>query len=420
VTDAPLPVDAARTLVLSRTPRLSSEELALVDAQGRILVDDVDAKRAIPAFDNSAMDGVGVRAADVAAAAAAAPVELRIVGASLPGGAPLADEFALGAGQCVRIMTGGPIPAGVDAVVMRESCDESRVSDGVMLVKEALLAGANVRRLGEDVPEEGEVGRAGDVITPARLNLLASAGIVRVRVVRRARVAVLASGDELREIGAKLSERDVPNSNAHGIAASLRALGCDVTLLGIAGDSLDAHVEKMQQARGFDVLVTIGGVSMGTHDFVRPALEKLGATLEAWKVAMRPGKPIAFAHLVNHGGDTRVFGLPGNPVSAQVSFVLFVAPALAAMQGRTRPGPRTLPAVLTDDVKKKRGLEHYLRGAWVAGTDGTRRVRVLGKQGSHQISALADADCLVRIAADVEHARAGDVVACIPLEGSSA
>lgn len=407
---SPLAVDDARALILSHVRVLGDETVFLPAADGRVLAEPLGSLRDLPAFDNSAMDGVGVRAEDVQSAREA-PVALKLVGTSLPGGTLV--EAPLARGEAVRIMTGAPIPAGVDAVVMRELTDESAVGDGRIFVKDASQLGQHIRRRGEDVARGDIVGKAGDPLTPARLSLLLAAGHSTARVRRRPVVAVLASGDELREVGLPIGERDVVNSNAHAVAAAAREAGCEVHLLGIARDSLDDHVRRMQDGLFADVLITIGGVSMGTHDFVRPALEHLGATLEMWRVAMKPGKPVAFGRRPRSGasGDELVvFGLPGNPVSALVSFELFVRPALRKLSGRNslvRPLHR---ATLVDsDFKKKPGIEEWARGE-ARLEEGRLLVRLAHGQGSHQISAMARSNALVRFAHEVESATGGDEV----------
>ncbi len=399
-----LTVAQMRALILDqvRRPTDAIERLAVVNAAHRVLAGPVHAARDIPHFDNSAMDGVGVDADYVSTV----PQVLKLSGTVLAG----TDATALlAAGTCVRIMTGAPVPAGVTAVVPREGCDESQLAQGVVVVNERPERGQHIRRRGEDVACGAVVGVAGDVVTAARQNLLLASGCVSVEVVKRPVVCVLSSGDELKEVGDALGDFDVVNSNAHAIAAALDALGAQVRMLGIARDTLDDHVALIAQARDADFVLTIGGVSMGTHDFVRPALAQLGAQLHAWRVAMRPGKPLAVARL----GDTHVFGLPGNPVSSLVSFHLFVAPALRHWMGRAA-GPVSVVATLAEATHKKAGLEHYARGRLSQHDDGLR-VALLPKQGSHHISALADADVLVQLPLDGEAFAAGARVTCLPL-----
>jgi molybdopterin molybdotransferase len=388
-------VDEARALVLNAITPLSSENAPLIESAGRALAKDLTALRDLPGYDNSAMDGVGVRSDDVKSV----PTTLKLVGASLPGGD--APPYVLAPGEAMRIMTGGLVPPGVDAVVMRESTDESRVLQNEIIIKDAPTMGQHIRRRGEDVRAGTPIVRAGDVITPARLNLLLASGHVNADVIRRPVVAVLASGDELREIGVPAGDTDVINSNSHAIAAAARLMGCEVRALGIARDSLESHVEKILESDGADVLLTIGGVSMGTHDFVRPALEQTGCTLDMWRVAMRPGKPIAFGRR----GEQRVFGLPGNPVSAMVSFELFVRPALKKMMGLAQHDLAFVRAALAEPFKKKPGLEHFARAKCENDV-----VTVLDKQGSHQISGLAEANALARFPKDSELTNSGDMV----------
>lgn len=411
------PVEEARAHILERTPTLPAESLFLGDAAGRLLAEELASFRNLPPADNSAMDGYGVRAADCAGASDDAPKALKVLGPVLAGDS-VVGRAPVGEGEAVRIMTGAPIPPGVDAVIMREQTDEDGVGDdhtGTVNVKIAPDAGAHIRRKGEDVGEGRMVGKPGQPITAARLNLLASAGHVVVQVRRRPRVAIFASGDELRELGRPATDDDIINSNAHAIAAAVRAAGAVPQMLGIAADTLEDHVKRIEAAGFADVLLTIGGVSMGTHDFVRPAFEKVGADLEFWKVAMRPGKPLAFGRR----GEQLVFGLPGNPVSSQVSFELFVRPALRRMMGQQEVVRRTMKATLVDSSFKKRpGVAFYARAQATMGDDGRLTAKVSSKQSSGQISAMAEGNALVVIPREAEGVSAGDEVDVLLLEPS--
>lgn len=412
-----LDVDDARARILALAAPLAAERVpltSLVGAPPRVLAEGLTSKRALPPFSNSAMDGYAVRSVDVAAATKAHGTQLRIVAESRAG---QGTARALGAGEAIAITTGAPIPAGVDAVVMRELCDESGVKDGVVVVHAAAAAGENVRVRGEDVDVGGVVGHVGDVVTPARLNLLLSAGHTNVSVVRRPTVGILASGDELEEIGdggfgrERSGDDVIVNSNAWAIAMAASRAGADVRLLGIAKDTLDDHKAKMD-VDDVDVLITIGGVSMGAHDHVRPALLALGATLHLWKVAMRPGKPLAFGTLPRRRRPVLVLGLPGNPVSSLVTFTLFGVPLLLRLAGRHTELPTT-KAVLRDAVpfKKKRGLTFFSRAI----VDDKGGVTTLERQGSGQISGLAAANALAVFAKDVEVVDVGAVVDVIRL-----
>lgn len=399
-------VEEARRTILDRIEPLGAETVTLGEAAGRVLAEPLTSLRNLPPADNSAMDGYGVRASDVEGASEASPVRLPVVGAQLAGGAPVEE---VPPGRAARIMTGAPIPPGVDAVVMRELCDESDVNDdgtGTVAVKRAVPVGEAIRRMGEDVTLGGEVGRPGLRLTPGRINLLASAGHVSVRVHRRPVVAILASGDELKELGEPFTDDDILNSNAHAVAAAVRSAGAIPHLIGIAKDTLEDHRRKIDEAAFADALLTIGGVSMGTHDFVRPALEALGVTLDFWKVAMRPGKPLAFGRR----GAQAIFGLPGNPVSSLVGFELFVRPALLKMMGAEHPVRRPVKATLVGEgMKKKKGVAFYARARAELGDEGFA-VRLEQKQGSGQISGLAWANALCVLDVETEAVKDGDRV----------
>lgn len=405
-------VEDAQRIILGRIETLGEETVTLSESAGRILAQSVRARRNLPPWDNSAMDGYGVRACDIVDANPNAPVRLRVQGMQLAGGTSIGN---LSAGHAVRIMTGAPIPAGVDVVVMRELCDESEVVDagGYVGIGKAFSAGEAIRRCGEDVGLNDEIATPGTRVTPGVLNLLASAGHFSVAVTRRPQVAILASGDELKELGEPYTDADILNSNAHAVAAAVAQAGGTPHLLGIAGDSLDAHVEKMRAGAFADVLITIGGVSMGTHDFVRPALEQLGVELDFWKVAMRPGKPLAFGRQ----GKQAIFGLPGNPVSSLVTFELFVRPALRKMMGNAEPIPQRLSGHLVGaGMKKRGGVAFYARARASFQADGTLRVELEQKQGSGQISGLAWANALCVLAPEVEQVTAGDRVSVLLLD----
>ncbi|MBM4281833.1 MAG: molybdopterin molybdotransferase MoeA [Deltaproteobacteria bacterium] len=411
------PVEEARAHILAACAPLTVFERAMctslaLEPRPRRLATRLVSRRALPPYANSAMDGYGVRAVDVAAASDEHPVSLRLVGQSLAGGAA---TTGIGPGEAVAITTGAAIPAGVDAVVMRERCDEQAVPQGVVGVRHAAPAGEHIRPRGEDIDEGTVVGEPGDVVTPARLNLWLSAGHIGVDVLRRPRVSILASGDELREVGDGSGDDVIVNSNAWAVAAAAVAAGADVRLLGIARDTLADHVH-MLDVDGADVLVTIGGVSVGSHDFMRPALEALGAELSLWKIAMRPGKPLAFGKLPCRRRPTLVFGLPGNPVSTMVAFALFVAPALRALQGEVDVAPKTTPLPLFDEQPfvKKAGLAFFAR-ARLAQRDGVTGLVTLDRQGSGQVSGLAAATHLACLPAAATTVAPGTLVDALAL-----
>lgn len=410
-----LSVSVARQKILDGVTPLGAERVFLPEALGRALYSPVVSARDLPGADNSAMDGYAVRAVDVETASTAAPVRLPLVGEQRAGGAALGP---VPAGHAARIMTGAFLPPGVDAVIMREQAHEDEVTTegaGTVAVLHAAKAGEHIRQRGEDVMRGECIAAAGDVVTPGRLNLLAAAGEVAVSVHRRPRVCVLASGDELRELGQPYGALDVLNSNAYAIAASVRSSGAIAEVIGIAADSLEDHIACIERARGADVLVTIGGVSVGTHDFVKPALTAVGATLELWKVAMRPGKPVAFGVW----GKQLVFGLPGNPVSSQVSFELFVKPALLRLQGHRACSPRPVRArLLGRGMSKKPGFRTFARACAAVGDDGRLTVTLDEKQGSGQVSGLARANALCVLAEEQTSLEDGDLVEVMLLDES--
>jgi molybdopterin molybdotransferase len=421
-----LSVDDAKAKILSAIQPLPPQTTALTSlalaSNTRFLAATVRSTRALPPFHNSAMDGYAVGPGLVAA-----PTSLKLVGASLAGHG---TDVVVGAGECVAITTGAPIPKGAVAVVMRERCDASTANAGHITVAHVPAPGEHIRQRGEDIDAGDVVGDVGTALTPARLNLLWSAGLVEASVYRAPTVAIMASGDELKEVGSTLTDDDVVNSNAWAIAAACARLGCRVKLLGIAADTLEDHHRRLVAGRdefdgdhvdtgGADVVISIGGVSVGSHDFVRPALQAMGAELSLWRVAMRPGKPLAFGALPRaKGAAAHFFGLPGNPVSAMVTFRLFVQPALRRLAGAPlhTVDDDLLRATLCDETpfKKKVGLTFFAR-AQTSTRNGALEVRTLDRQGSGQISGLAAANALMVVPADVDVVNAGDTVDVLPL-----
>lgn len=371
--------------------RLPAEDVALDEADGRILAGPIVAARALPGFDHAAMDGFAVRAAEL-------PATVPVVGAVAAGARAPA---ALGAGTAVRIMTGAPLPPGADAVVMFEDARDA----GATVELPVTAVGSHVRRVGEDVAIGDEVIAAGTRLGPGELTVAAALGCATVAVARRPRVAILATGDELRPVGATLGLGEVVDSSAYGLRAAVRAAGGAPEYLGVIVDDRAATAAAIARALAADVVLTTGGVSAGDHDHVRGALGDAGVTLDFWKVALRPGKPLA----VGRRGATTVFALPGNPVSSWSSFELFVRPALLAMQGaRVTTRPRA-PVVLVDGYRKAAGRAHVLRAAVV------RHGAVLvatphPRQGSGMQSSLVGVDALVEIAAEVTDVAPGGVV----------
>jgi molybdopterin molybdotransferase len=315
-----IPVEEALAVVLREARALPGEDVGLEEALGRVLAEDVASDVDLPPFDRAAMDGYALRAADVAAA----PVALEVIGEVRAGQWP---DLTVGPGQAARIMTGAPRPPGADAVQQVEKTqplDEFRVT-----VLAAVASGANVAPRGCEVGAGDVVLARGRVIDPSAIAVLASAGKARVRVATRPVLALLVTGDEIVEVAARPGLGQIRNTNGPAVAAQARLAGADVRLLGVAPDRHDALVEALRAGLAADVLVVSGGVSAGDYDLVEPALLDLGATFLFTRVAIKPGAPLVFGTC----GEALVFGLPGNPVSTQVTFDLFVRPALLKMQG---------------------------------------------------------------------------------------
>ena len=376
--------DAARA-VIDRVPRLGHEQVALDAAAGRILATDVVAARALPGFDNSAMDGYAVRAAD------------------LPGTLPVAGVVAAGElavppippRAALRIFTGAPMPPGADTVVIQE--DATRDGDRVGLP--AAPAGDNVRLAGEDVAIGDTVLAAGTRLGPWDIGLLAALGVVSVPVARGPRVALIATGDELVDVTASPGPGQLVDSSVHALAALVREAGGVADQLGIARDNLGSLADRLDAARDHDVVITTGGVSVGDRDHVRAALAAAGITLELYKVAMKPGKPFAFG-MRPGPRPAPVFGLPGNPVSTVVAFELFLRPALLAMQRAAVIDRPRVSVQLAGGYRKQAGRAHYLRARVVR--DGAQLIATPhAKQGSAMLSSLVGCNALVVIGAEV-------------------
>jgi molybdopterin molybdotransferase len=396
-----IPFEEALSIVLSETDVLPAEDVALADALGRVLAEDVATDRDLPPFDRAAMDGYALRAGDVAAA----PVALEVVGEVRAGEWP---EVVLGPGQAVRIMTGAPVPAGADAVQQVERTrplDEFRVT-----VEAAVGAGANVAPRGSEVKAGETVLSAGRVIDPASTAVLASAGKDRVRVGRRPVLALLVTGDEIVDVAASPGPGQIRNSNGPAVAAQARLAGAEVRLLGVAPDRQEETADALRRGLDADVLVVTGGVSAGDYDLVEPALLDLGARLLFTKVAIKPGAPLVFGLV----GRALVFGLPGNPVSAQATFDLFVRPALLKMQGaRVLSRPR-VNVELLGTIRNRSGRRSHAP-ARVRFEGGRLVARPVRSMGSGDLAAHARANALVVVEADREEAATGETAEALLL-----
>jgi molybdopterin molybdotransferase len=371
-------IDQALELVLARVRPLAAETVPITAAAGRVLASDAHAAVDLPPFDSSAMDGFAVRAADT-------PGRLQIVGHSAAG---RPESRTLAAGEAIAISTGAVIPAGADAVVPVE---RTATSDGAVDV-EAVAKDDNRREQGGDVRVGAVVVRAGTRLGPVQVGALAAVGAAEVHCGARPRVVVLATGTELRSPGDELEPGEIYESNSLVLRAQLESVGAQVTVLQAVTDDEAATRAALSTGLQADVLVTSGGVSMGEHDLVRALLAELGAEEVFWRVAVRPGKPVAFATL----GSTLAFGLPGNPVSALVGFELFVRPAILALQGAGEPGPFYLPGRLETALRRSEERDGLVRARTRVDADGVV-LEPLAGQESHMIVHAAAANALVRV-----------------------
>jgi molybdopterin molybdotransferase len=390
------PGEVQRRLVAALpTPRVVSEPLhhALV---GRVAAVDVRSRIDVPAARNAAMDGYAVRAADVRGASSAGPVVLRVVGASAAGSVPAALPM-VEAGSAVRIATGAPLPEGADAVVRQEDTD--RGTSMVEIRNDRDLEGrANVRAAGEDWARGEVVVHRGDALDPVRLARLAAVGDATTLVTARPRVAIVSSGDELTTVDqfdtvlASGGARHVASS-LYALAPMIHAAGGEVVRIGLAPDDRDALTRELRDtlASGVDLLITTGGISVGERDLTRELLTSLGGVVDGWRVSIRPGGPFGFGHV----HDTRWLGLPGNPVSTLITFLLFGAPLIRALAGDGAPWPRPIRVRLDAPLQLGAPLTHYLRVHVTMGDDGVGVASLCGAQGSHLLSSMLDADALL-------------------------
>ena len=382
-----LAFEEALARVLAVVPAPRGETVFLSEAPGRVLADQIRSPIDLPSFDNSAMDGYAVRAADVASAKPASPATLRLAGKVAAG-----EVFAgkLAAGSCVRLFTGSPLPPGADAVVMQEDTHTDSGAPGDVLILAPAGAGENVRARGEDVKQGTILVEAGKVLSPGQIGLLAAAGFERLRVGRQPVVGLVATGSELTEPGTPLSPGRIYESNRTALAALMKRVGAIPKTFPLVSDVLDETSQVLLDAfNQCDAVVTSGGVSVGEMDFLKQAFEQIGGRLELWKVAMKPGRPFVFGR---YRGKL-LFGLPGNPVSALVTFLLLVRPALLRWQGATDVSSPAHPGVLAEPLTNPGERRHFMR----VKVDPTGKVQSAGLQASHVLSSLAAANGLVDV-----------------------
>jgi molybdopterin molybdotransferase len=371
--------EALERVTRGLTP-LETERVALERGRGRVLAEDLAARLTQPPFDASAMDGYAVRAADVAAL----PATLRLVGQAAAGAG---CRGRVGRGEAVRIFTGAPVPDGADTIVIQENADEVR---GQVTVKE-LSPVPHIRPRGQDFSEGEILLAAGTKLGPRELILAAAMNHAELPVRRRPKIAILATGDEVVPAGSELAPDEIVSSIPFGIAALVEAHGGEAMPLGIAKDKLESIVTLARAGKAADILLTIGGASVGERDLVATALKSEGLTLDFWKIAMRPGKPMLFGRM----GEQRVLGVPGNPVSALICAHVFLLPMMDRMLGLAEAGRPEPEAVLGEAIEANGAREHYMRARSEWREDGTRVVRPLPSQDSSLVAALVRADCLI-------------------------
>ncbi|HKH20055.1 MAG TPA: gephyrin-like molybdotransferase Glp, partial [Gammaproteobacteria bacterium] len=397
-----LPADEAVARVrTSLAPLAGFEQVALRSALGRILAEDIRSRIDVPGHTNSAMDGFAIKSADIPTDGAR---ELVIIGTAWAG-RPFAGECHTG--ECVRIMTGAPIPAGADTVVILERVE---VKDEQIRIRADNKPGQNARKAGEDIASGDVVLKTGQRLLPAHLGLLASLGIGEVKIHRRIRVAFFSTGDELHAIGEPLPEGGIYDSNRYTLYGMLMRLGVDAIDMGVVRDEPKALEQALMQAAGCaDAIITSGGVSMGEADLVKQKLSALGK-INFWKIALKPGRPLAFGRIEN----AWFFGLPGNPVSVMVTFYALVQPALKRLMGEHDGAPIRLRMPCTSKLKKRQGRMEYQRGWMERDEQGQLCVRKTGPQGSGILTSMAEANCFIVLPMEQKNVEPGAEVEVMP------
>lgn len=378
---APLSVPEALARILDGASMTGIEDVDLIAGRGRLLAKPLSAKHSQPPFDASAMDGYAVRSADVGTL----PARLAIIGEAAAGH-PYAG--ALTDNQAVRIFTGAPVPAGADAIVIQENTE--RDGDAV-IVRDGTPDAGHIRKLGSDFVNGDMLLPAGVRLAPRYLSLAASMGYGKLPVVRKPVVAILATGDELVEPGSAVLPGQIICSNPYGIAAMVEGAGAQARLIGIARDTAESLTDRLVEAEGADILITIGGASVGDHDLVAKVLQANGMTLDFWKIAMRPGKPLIFGRR----GEQRVIGLPGNPVSSLICTRVFVVPLIQRLLGLGPEADAMQTARLAHPIERNGPRQHYMRASLSTVEDGAPEVTTMASQDSSLLASLASADCLI-------------------------
>ncbi|MDO7596434.1 MAG: molybdopterin-binding protein [Pseudomonadota bacterium] len=399
-----LSIDDARQRIASLiTPLTAWQRCPIRDALGRILLDDIISPLNVPAHNNSAMDGYAIRSIDITNDS----FSLKKVGIAFAG-QPF--QGTVNAGECIRIMTGAVVPSECDTIVMQE---QVAVTDNIITIHGKQPKGNHVRYIGEDLKTGDVVLSAGRRIIPADLGLIASLGIAEVNVSRRLRVAFFSTGDELKSIGETLATGQIYDSNRYTLYGMLKRLDVEVLDMGVVPDQKEPLRQTLlQAAEQADVIISSGGVSVGDADYVKEMLAELGQ-VDFWKIAMRPGRPLAFGQI----NDSLFFGLPGNPVSVMVTFYQFVAPALRKLMGETEPDVTTFQVNCTDAIRKRPGRFEYQRAILFRDNDGSTKVKITGSQGSGILRSMSTANCFILLDEKCDGIAANSLVTVQPFSG---
>ncbi len=399
-------VEEALKIILEKIPFKGVEKVPIGGSLGRVLAEDIVARRANPPMDNSAMDGYALVSTDVASATPENPVRLKVIAEVAAG---YAADKPLQSGQAIRIMTGAPIPRGADSVIMQE--DTEKDGDDI-LVKDKTEVEENIRLAGEDVKEGDVVIRKGVTVGPSHIGMMAVVGRSSVFVSQRPQVAIISTGDEIVDLDGILTGPCIYNSNGYMLEAQIRSAGGVPCYLGIASDDEKDLMEKFDWALKCDMVVSSGGVSVGDYDLVKASLKKMGQDMLFWKVAMKPGKPLAFGKIAGKP----IFGLPGNPVSSFVSFEQFTRPAILKMMGASDLKRKIIQARLTRSIHKKPGRLNFLSSI-VSWNDGETIVTPAQEQGSGILQSTVNANGLIVFPLEMTELAEGDTVAVQLLDG---
>ncbi len=392
-----LTVDEARSMILSRMRVLETESVPIIEALGRVLAESVESTISHPAWDNSAMDGYAVRSQDVAGASSENPAVLRLIEDVPAGKFP---TRSVGPGEATKVMTGAPVPDGADGVTRLEYTEQSSDRDTVKIVDSG-DAGRNIRRKGEDLEAGDRPLQAGTHLRPAEIGILAMMGRPEALVYRRPKVGILSTGDEIAdfdELALVEAGVKIMNSNSYALAAQVIETGGQPVLLGIARDNRESLEERLAAAAGCDALITSAGLAVGEHDYVKEVLDDSGMEFLFYRVRMRPGSPFTFGLL----GEMPVFALPGNPVSAMVTFEVLVRPALKKMLGSPNPLRRWRKVTLAEPAASRGWLTHFYRAFLEPGEGDRWQARLTGPQGSGILSSMVLADALIRVPPDTQ------------------